>query len=36
VPVPVRREYVVDRITAVGWQPRPLVESFRDMLAREG
>lgn len=35
VPVPLRRRFDVERITALGWHPRPLVQSFTDMLARE-
>lgn len=35
VPVPMKRRFAVDRITELGWQPRPLVQSFADMLERE-
>jgi nucleoside-diphosphate-sugar epimerase len=35
IPVPIRRRYTTDRLRALGWQPRPLVQSFRDMITRE-
>ena len=36
VPFPSRREYSIDKARRVlGWAPKPLVESFRDLVARE-
>jgi nucleoside-diphosphate-sugar epimerase len=35
VPVPLRLRFSVDRIHDLGWEPRPLVTSFRDMFRRE-